>query len=345
MKRTVAILLLAMLSALISVPAQATGPLRVLIVGDSVAHGKVGDYTWRYRLWKEFERHDRPVDFVGPRNDVLDGDAQGYADPDFDSDHAARWGASFEADGGLASGLAETYRPDVLILALGLNDLTWGNKPPGQVQAWMAEYVADVRVHVPDVDVVLARAPQYWFQGVPEFNTLVDALATTTPRTVVSALDEGFIDGVDTYDPAHPSESGERKIANALAASLLSLGLLGPPSAPLESVVQPTAAPPAPVQTESNHAGKAEPPVIGKPSRLKVRKVGKGKAKGKRLRLTWARATNAKRYKIRLRGPRKVTRITKSRRWTSPRLRPGRYVIVVRAVHGKGSVRKVARVR
>ncbi|MGV9773872.1 GDSL-type esterase/lipase family protein [Streptosporangium sp. NPDC003464] len=37
-----------------------------MIVGDSISHGLEGDYTWRYRLSRNFDKHDFPVRFVGP---------------------------------------------------------------------------------------------------------------------------------------------------------------------------------------------------------------------------------------------------------------------------------------
>lgn len=341
----IAVLLIGVLSGLLAAPAQADEPLRVLIVGDSVAHGKVGDYTWRYRLWQEFERQDRPVDFVGPNRDVYGGTERDYADPEFDRDHAARWGGSFDADGNRAAELAETYQPDVLILALGLNDLTWGETPPSHVRDRMREYVDAVRAQVPSVEVVLARAPQHWAVNVPAFNALVDGLAVTTQGATVASLDVGFTLGEDTYDPAHPNDAGERKIARQMASALAELGhldadLVPEPSLPeTEPTSAPVPTPQPPAAVDRDDADEAKQIKVGKPARVTVRKIGK------RVRVTWSRVPRAKRYRVVLRGPRKASRITTVRTWTSPRLKPGRYVVRVNAVSGHGAVRKVVKIR
>ena len=47
-------------------------PTRILIVGDSVAQGSAGDWTWRYWLWRHLERSATEVDLVGPRTDLYD---------------------------------------------------------------------------------------------------------------------------------------------------------------------------------------------------------------------------------------------------------------------------------
>ena len=76
----------------------AVEPGRVLILGDSVARGAEGDWTWRYRLWKRLQATAAaPVDFVGPRDDLYDYLTKGfgnheYVDPGFDADHASRAG-------------------------------------------------------------------------------------------------------------------------------------------------------------------------------------------------------------------------------------------------------------
>src|SRR4051794_6230696 len=77
--------------------AQTSSPVRILILGDSVTQGSVGDWTWRYRLWQHFADAGVAVDFVGPSRDLFDRSTNtyvpdGYLDPDFDQDHAARWG-------------------------------------------------------------------------------------------------------------------------------------------------------------------------------------------------------------------------------------------------------------
>ena len=94
---------MSVLAACLTVPSSASGaaevvaPTRVLIVGDSVTHGLSGDHTWRYFSYKGLQKTGASVDFVGPHVGTYSDDgwfSGGYADPDFDQDHASRYGLS-----------------------------------------------------------------------------------------------------------------------------------------------------------------------------------------------------------------------------------------------------------
>jgi hypothetical protein len=218
---------------------------RVLIVGDSVAQGAVGDRTWRYWLWKLLEESHADVDFVGPRTGEYDDrgtpdptdddfdDDRRYPDPDFDQDHAATWGGGMahrERDFDIPTLLAE-HRPDVVINAEGYNDLTFWKLTPGELVDLMARFVADVRAVRPRVDIVIGQLPQRWAPGVEEYNARLTDLAvaadTAESRVVVAPAPDGFTAAVDTYDGAHPTPAGEIKIARQYAAALAVLGLGG----------------------------------------------------------------------------------------------------------------------
>ena len=75
-------------------PGPADATTRVLLFGDSITHGRDGDWTWRYRLWRQLQdAWERDVDFVGPADD-LHSASRAYQDPLFDRDHASRWGTT-----------------------------------------------------------------------------------------------------------------------------------------------------------------------------------------------------------------------------------------------------------
>jgi hypothetical protein len=244
-----------------SASADGVGTSRILIVGDSVTQGRVGDFTWRYRLWKTLQAEAKDVDFVGYRrgeydsngtpwdrsDDVLD-DASQYADPNFDQDHAARWGMSL---GDIEVPIHDTmlaYHPDVVLNDLGINDLTWGRSTPQELISRMGQFVADVRAVNPQATVVIGQLTQTWatYPGtdesarVTEYNDLLVDLANRLDRKdsrVIAALrPSDYVRGVDTYDPAHPSESGEVKIAKQFSDVLDSLPIpttpLPPPTPP-----------------------------------------------------------------------------------------------------------------
>ncbi len=77
--------------------AAADGPVRIMLVGDSITEGSSGDWTWRYRLAQSLEAAGVDYEFVGPRVTMLNlatdaHDSLEYADPSFDRHHFARWG-------------------------------------------------------------------------------------------------------------------------------------------------------------------------------------------------------------------------------------------------------------
>lgn len=213
----------------------ASDPTRILIIGDSVTNGSVGDWTWRYRLWNNLTGPGgADVDFVGPNVGVLDGEADTinameYADPDFDVDHAARWGMSLALPDHPAGDLVAAYGADVVIEHLGLNDLTWLRETPEAVAGLARRLVTDARAASPDVSVVLCQLPQTWIGKTAEYNRLIEDVAAelddAAARVVVAEAPDPFLLDVDTWDLAHPSAMGEVKIARSVAEALADVGV------------------------------------------------------------------------------------------------------------------------
>lgn len=227
----------ATLTAGFAMPTEAASeqePVRILIVGDSQTHGSVGDWTWRYRLWNNLADQNVEVDFVGPHDGVLDGDSgdredMRYADPKFDTDHAARWGMGF-ADQEYAIGdLIRDYQPDVVVEMLGTVDLAFYHHTPDDIAAAASEFVAAARAADPGVDIVLGHVFDSWVGGSDGANGWIDVIARdrdeADSRVVVAAAPQDYALNVDTYDPLHPSATGEVKIAQSVASALAELGV------------------------------------------------------------------------------------------------------------------------
>ncbi len=221
-------------------PSESGAPTRLMIVGDSVSQGDAGDWTWRYRLARHLSRSGAEVDLVGPANDLREGGAD-YVNPAFDTDHAARWGATLTFPTWPGPALA-AYAPEVVVMFLGLNDLVWLELSPTQVLDQMRVRLQTLRQGTPGVDVVLVRLPQTDRPGVPEVNAGLVTLAaeedTAEERVVVASADAGFQAGrpgrpADTYDGMHPSSRGEVRIAAAVADALAGLGIGEPYPRPL----------------------------------------------------------------------------------------------------------------
>ncbi|MGB0099254.1 MAG: GDSL-type esterase/lipase family protein [Nocardioides sp.] len=208
-------------------------PARVLLVGDSVTQGSAGDWTWRYRLWQHLEASGAEVDLVGPADQVAGATAGdpdlGYADPDFDRDHASRWGRSFAGTDWSIGELVEAHDPDVVVELLGINDVLGLRATAQELVERARTFVADARAADPQLDIVLAELPQTWFDEVSAYDQalgdLAEELATDGSDVVVARPAEAFVRDVDTYDPVHPSPSGEVKIAAGVADALARLDI------------------------------------------------------------------------------------------------------------------------
>lgn len=222
--------------------AHADGPLRVLLTGDSITHGRHGDYTWRYRLAKEFQRQGVPVNFVGSRTTpyVDPGYATAsYADPNFDHDHFARAGATLQSMVGEIGPEVSTQQPDLVVLEAGLNDLLKG-RTPEQTALSLRAWIANVRSARPGVTIVLAKVMRVDVAGGASVNSasasynnqMADVAAEmTTPVSPISIADtdRGWQPTSPTYcvDGIHLAPTGETLVAQRVAEALHALTLPG----------------------------------------------------------------------------------------------------------------------
>ncbi|ONH22977.1 GDSL-type esterase/lipase family protein [Pseudofrankia asymbiotica] len=223
--------------------------LRVMIVGDSITHESAGDYTWRYRLAEHLTRTaPGRVDFVGDRDDIWDnvadkGGSHDYADPAFDSEHHSRWGISLRSEVPQIEAAVRAHPADVMLIALGANDLTYWTQPP-DTAVLMKQLIDNARRVNPNmtfvVGHVLTRADfrdnSMNLPTAPPFNAILDAQApgwsTPTSRVVVARTDIGWDPLRDAWDGSHPTPDGEVIIARGFADALAGLGI-GTPYGPL----------------------------------------------------------------------------------------------------------------
>ncbi|MDF9716955.1 hypothetical protein INN71_14810 [Nocardioides sp. ChNu-153] len=277
-------------------------PTRVLLVGDSLTHGYRGDWTWRYRLWQLLRAERRTTyDLVGNRDDVADPvlDLTGhhdYADPDFDTDHAASGGMYLTRMRYDVPELAAATAPDVVVLLIGINDLRNG-VTPGDLAAAARTFVGEVRSAAPDVDVVLAQLPHVHLPLVADYNARLDVLAAelATPASpVVVARSAGGFTAADFWDRLHPGAAGEVRIARAVHGALAELGRVTEPLPPL--VLPPAGPAQAPAGLRAEHGPQGlvvgwERPAGATGYVVAHRPVGTGTWQEVRLNLPYVRAS------------------------------------------------------
>jgi lysophospholipase L1-like esterase len=227
----------------VGAPAHAAGPLRVLITGDSITQGFHGDYTWRYRLDREFRRQGVAFDFVGSRTGpiVRDGyTSASYADPGFDTNHFALAGSLLGSTSQRIDNEIRAQDPDLVVLAAGINNLRNGSSPQ-TTNNRLRDWIASARSAKPNVQIIIspvldAADPQLppLTQDIREYNQLAadTAAQLTTPTSPITVADttRGWSIAVDTYDNLHPNPTGETLIAQRIAETLHLLGHL--PQAP-----------------------------------------------------------------------------------------------------------------
>jgi hypothetical protein len=227
--------------------ADGAGPVRILIVGDSLTLGRHGMYTWRYRLDKEFHRQGVPFDFVGSLTSTYVDKgfpAPRYADPNFDQDHFCKsgwWLRDAIADNSLGTEVAK-QDPDLVVLELGGADVTYGDSPEVTIQR-LRTAIGQMRAAKPTVHVILPKQLTKDRDVVdPSINTrtraydtqlvsLAAELTTTdSPITIADTMTGWDPAGVQTMDGSHLSPTGEAFYAQAIAGELHEEGIL--PQAP-----------------------------------------------------------------------------------------------------------------
>lgn len=208
-------------------------------VGDSMTIGSRGDHTWRYRLWHHLRAAGVDFAFAGPYTGVYDRETEtagdGYRDPNFGTAHHASWGRPIGSLNRVITADVRRYRPDVLLVLMGLIDLGFYTLADA-TEVNLRAFVAAVRAGSPEARIVLAPVPVndraladalFAAQRV-DFNTRQERVVAelTTPESpllLTGGLPEWDL-LADTYDGTHPNERGEHKIA-AMFAETLHAGL------------------------------------------------------------------------------------------------------------------------
>ncbi|WP_206508055.1 fibronectin type III domain-containing protein [Streptomyces chrestomyceticus] len=274
-----------------------SGRLSVMVVGDSMSQGHEGDWTWRYRLWEWFQDQGVTVDFVGPykgtvphaepappkppalqgqepAQDTTPRTSGGYAPGvrSFDSDHFAVWGRQAAQDKKLIADQVAKYRPDLLLVGLGFNDMGWFVSGPEGTLESMKELVDEARSAKPDLKFALADVPQRTRIGGREdlprntdtYNSMLRAAIPrwSTDRSPVELVDwrgnyDCEVDGCPAgYDGLHPNALGEYQIARAFELTLHDKFHLGKSVPPVPGDIEPRPTPvPAGVAATSGPGG------------------------------------------------------------------------------------------
>jgi lysophospholipase L1-like esterase len=198
--------------------------LEIMMVGDSITHGDNGHHTWRYRLHEHLRRTNVRFDFVGPSEAPLSG---AYATAGWDDAHAALWGQSTSQAKELIAEDVQIHQPDIVLIDLGTNDMTWLNGTPRSTRDDMADLIARARAVKPDTQFVLAKigdtGPLEDGETTgynQELEQLASQASSAISRVVTADVAGSWNWSTDTYDQTHPNARGEHVIAKAFAEAL-----------------------------------------------------------------------------------------------------------------------------
>lgn len=251
-------------------------PAKVLVVGDSITNGMIGDYTWRYRLMQNFQATGTPVRFVGHRTGTYDM----YIDPGYaaqlagqpipdrnnlnpdptdgayrvpfpNSNHESVWGWTMASASAISSPVytdATNDQPDDLVIALGFNDLAFGTSVT-DTQANLSSIIAAVRRGNPNVHVVVTTVIQRTpLAGWPNINagssqynaalpSYTASISTPTSPVTVADVAAAYNASTMSWDGLHPNSIGEFVIAKAVSNALQLTGLGSGWNLPIPSTV------------------------------------------------------------------------------------------------------------
>jgi len=169
-------------------------------------------------LYHQLENQGVGVDFVGSQR--LSTDNQTPADLDFDQDHEGHSGWRSDQIKANIANWASTYRPDVVLLHIGTNDIRQGVSP--NVAANNVAGIIDIlRSIVPNVKIVVAQIIPCGDADpnlINAFNQLIPNIASqknnANSRVVVADQFSGFSLATDSDDNLHPNDSGDQKMAD-----------------------------------------------------------------------------------------------------------------------------------
>jgi len=217
-------------------PANSTGAIKILALGDSITQAESNRASYRYPLWKKLVDAGLNFDFVGSMNKQFGPGIPPHADykgRKFDTDHEGHFAWAAEEflrgrgfDNGSGAGKLQDwltkYNVDIALIHLGTNDAFMRQSNQSTVEE-IRKIISLLRADNSKVIILLARLiPTTRSAGdaaaVESLNETIVRLSKTagTVDSPVILVDqfEGFDGDANLYDKVHPNASGEEKMAD-----------------------------------------------------------------------------------------------------------------------------------
>lgn len=213
--------------AAVSVDAQV---LRVMPMGDSITAGyrSTDNNGYRGELFNLLSPETSSLDFVGS---LRDGTMR-------DADHEGHSGWTIDQVSNIATGVVQRYRPNLVTLHLGSNDLGKAGDEVAGAPARLAALIDKIFAAAPDATVVVAslivNADPDTQSRINAYNQSIRSLVQQRSNTGAHVLmvDMSSLTVADLADGLHPNDGGYRKMAgvwNDGIEQAIGMGWVAPP--------------------------------------------------------------------------------------------------------------------
>lgn len=192
------------------------GGLRIMPLGDSITRGLTGDPTregYRGPLFDLFGSANQDIDFIGQFS------GGNFPDPQ----HQGVSGRTATELDSLASGIANQFRPEVVLLMIGTNDVLREPSAASTVPNEIVSIINKFHAVDPDTFVLVAELPVLSAStgaDVPARLAATNAaignavLGLESAGRAVSFVDTSSITLADLTDGIHPNPTGYAKLAS-----------------------------------------------------------------------------------------------------------------------------------
>jgi lysophospholipase L1-like esterase len=197
--------------------AQAPGLLKIMPLGDSITFGSpdraYGGY--RHALGALLAKDGYAINFVGSQRSGI-----GII-PNPDHEGHSGWTIAQIKSGIDTDRWLEAYRPDIILLHIGTNDLRRGDAAAAQTD--LSALLDDIRSRLPEARIIVAQIIPFRRGPDPAhraYNAAIPAMIAAKGALVSMVNMEAILAAEDYADGLHPNDGGYDKMARAWEAAI-----------------------------------------------------------------------------------------------------------------------------
>ncbi|MEV8506909.1 SGNH/GDSL hydrolase family protein [Actinoplanes sp. NPDC051475] len=187
---------------------QAFEATRVMPLGDSITRGTGSPTRSSYRmaLSERLLKGGLEINYVGSQSDGTGSDIN----------HEGHGGWTIDELSSELDGWLDTYRPDVVLVHAGTNNITQGDSPAATARK-LSAMIDQIRAARPDAYILVAKIVR---SRVPReaardraYNRQIPKLVAQKDDARITVVDQSSVSGIDLHDLHHPNDFGYSKMA------------------------------------------------------------------------------------------------------------------------------------